>query len=263
MDYLCGRTANLVLQPAPVHAGNLGQVRCRTRATPGNNVPSPRPTPVASTKEIITPALTTFWATFDLDQPDVEELPDIPPDDLLAAIRLRTAPWGVDEWDLPTPPDSVVDSEGAGFSQSLSISEPSLPDEQLHISGAPLPARLNAGVHLLEPSRHTVADDAEIGDVFVRLPPPLRLRGLDGDWYVRTLKFGIRLPRPAGALLVFKATRSSVVMDRAIASWRAAELLVPNPDLKFTMAMFLVPKPDGGVRPIIDYRPLDGIHSHT
>lgn len=69
MDYLCGRTANLVLQPAPVHPGNQGQVRCRTRATPGNNVPSPRPTPVASTKEIITPALTTFWATFDLDQP--------------------------------------------------------------------------------------------------------------------------------------------------------------------------------------------------
>lgn len=148
-----------------------------------------------------------------------------------------------------------MDSECAGFSQSSSISEPSLPDEQLHISGAPLPVRLNARVHLLEPSRHTVADDADIGDVFVRLPPPLRLRGLDGDWYVRTLKFGIRLPRPAGAPLVFKATRSSVVMVRAIASWRAAELLVPNPDLKFTMAMFLVPKADGGVRPIIDYSP--------
>lgn len=168
MDFLCSRIAELVLRPAPVHPGNLGQVRCRTRVTPGNNVPTPRPPPVATTKDIIAPDLTTFWATFDPDQPDVEELPDVPLDDLWAAIRLSTAPWGTDEWDLPTPPDSIVDSEGTGYSQTSTISEPSLPDENLHISGAPLPARLNAGVHLLEPSRHTVADDADIGDVFVR-----------------------------------------------------------------------------------------------
>lgn len=106
---------------------------------------TPKPTPVASTEDIITPALTTFWATFDPEQPDVEELPDIPLDDLWAAIRLRTAPWGVDEWDLPTPPDSINDSEGSGYSQTSTMTEPSLPDERLHISGAPLPARLNAG----------------------------------------------------------------------------------------------------------------------
>lgn len=78
MDFLCGRTATLVLQPAPVHPGNLRQVQCRMRVTPGNNVPTPKPTPVASTKDIITPAITTFWVTFDPDQPDVEEFPDIP-----------------------------------------------------------------------------------------------------------------------------------------------------------------------------------------
>lgn len=55
-------------------------------------------------------------------------------------------------------------------------------------------------------------------------------------------------------------------MDRVIASWRAAGRLAPNPDLKFAMAMFLVPKPDGGVHHrliiptalwglIIDYSP--------
>lgn len=198
-----GRTATLVLQPAPVHPGTLGQVRCSTRVIPGNNVLTLRPTPVASTKEIIVPALTNFRANFDPDQADVEELPDIPLDDLWAVIRLRTAPWGVDDWDLLTPPDSINESDGDGFSQTSTITEPSLPDEQLHISGAPLPARLNAGIHLLEPTRHAIADDADIGDVFVRVPPPLRLRGLDAEWYVRTLKFGIRLPRPAGAQLVF------------------------------------------------------------
>lgn len=119
MDFLCGRTSTLVLQPAPTLPGNLGQVRCRTRVTPGYNVPTPRPTPVASTREIIRPALTSFWANFDPDQPDEEEeLPDIPLDHLWAAIRMRTAPLGTDDWEPPTPSNSVVDSEGAGFSQT-------------------------------------------------------------------------------------------------------------------------------------------------
>lgn len=36
-------------------------------------------------------------------------------------------------------------------------------------------------------------------------------------------------------------------------SRKAAGLLTPNPNLKYAMPIFLVPKPDNGVRPIIDY----------
>lgn len=42
-------------------------------------------------------------------------------------------------------------------------------------------------------------------------------------------------------------------MDRVIAAWKSAGLLVPNNNLKFAMPMFLVPKPNNEVRPRIDY----------
>lgn len=128
MDFLCGSTTELNLTPvsqsAPVLPGNLGLVRCRTRVLGGDNVPTPRPAPVRSTKDIIRSALTDFWFSFNPDEPDPEEVPDVPLDDLWDAIRLRTAPWGADDWELPTPPDSLVDDEGSGFSQTSDISTP-------------------------------------------------------------------------------------------------------------------------------------------
>lgn len=42
-------------------------------------------------------------------------------------------------------------------------------------------------------------------------------------------------------------------MDRVIAAWKDAGLLVPNRQLKYAMPMFLIAKADGGVRPIVDY----------
>lgn len=78
---------------------------------------------------IIRPALTSFWASFNPDLPDPEELLDVPLNDLWDVIRLRTAPWGADDWELPTPSDSLVDDDGSGFSQTSDVSTPSTLDE--------------------------------------------------------------------------------------------------------------------------------------
>lgn len=85
------------------------------------------------------------------------------------------------------------------------------------------------------------------------MPHALHLRGIDLNWYERTLRFGIHLPRPQDAPPVFKVTKPSAVMDRVVGAWKQAGLLVPNPNLKFAVAMFLVAKPNREVRPIIDY----------
>lgn len=107
------------------------------------------------------------------------------------------------------------------------------------ISGAPHQAIFAAGqVYLLAPQVHRVVLDANIGNPGVDIPPPLRLQGLDVEWYERTF------PRPAGAPAVFRCTRPGVLLDRVVESWKAAGLLKPNPNLKYVMPMFLVPKPD-------------------
>lgn len=175
MDFLCRRTATLQIGATSVHPGTLGQVRCRTRVIPGNNIPTPRPPPLPSTRQIILPALTTFWVNFNLDELDLEEKPDIPLDDLWDEVRLRTAPRGVDDWEPLMPPDSLQDDDGSGHSQTSDVFVPSTPDEQLDFSRAPLPVRLQAGVHLLEPVKHKITRDANVGDVYIGLPPPLRL----------------------------------------------------------------------------------------
>lgn len=44
-------------------------------------------------------------------------------------------------------------------------------------------------------------------------------------------------------------------MDKVVSDWERAGLLTPHPKLAHAMPMFLVPKPDGSVRPIIDFYP--------
>lgn len=118
------------------------------------------------------------------------------------------------------------------------------------MSGAPLHVRVQPGlVHLINPDVHRIGADAIVTDPGVDTPFALRY----ADWYERTVKFGIRLPRPVNAPAVFRVTRPSAVMDRVVTAWKAGGLLVPNPNLKFPMPMFLVPKPNGEVRSITDY----------
>lgn len=108
------------------------------------------------------------------------------------------------------------------------------------MSGAPLGIRLQPGeVHLLHPTTHRISRDAVVTDPAVDTPFALRLCGLDADWYERTVKFDIRLSRPAGASSVFRVTKPSAVMNRVITAWKDAGLLVPNPNLKFAMPMIL------------------------
>lgn len=105
------------------------------------------------------------------------------------------------------------------------------------MSGAPLGIRLQPGeVHLPHPTAHRIS---RVTDPGVDTPFALRLCGLDADWYERTVKFDIRLSRPAGASPVFRVTKPNAVMTRVITAWKDAGLLVPNPNFKFAMPMIL------------------------
>lgn len=219
-------------------------------------VGTPTPDPLPSTSQVIESDLTAFWSTFrpDLDEDSLPE-PDTH-DNFWDDIRLRTAPWGADDWTLSTQssiPDIASDVEIPSDDES---GPPSLPPSEAsidHVSGPPLPTRFQPGtIHLLDPARHVINEDADVEQAVVDCPPPLRLRGPDRQWYERVLTHGILLTRPLGAPKVFIKTRHSRLMDRIIDAWRRAGLLTPNRQLKYAFPMFAVPKSDGNVRPILD-----------
>lgn len=54
--------------------------------------------------------------------------------------------------------------------------------------------------------------DANIGNPGVDIPPPLRLRGLDAEWYERTLRYGVRLRRPGSAPAVSRRPAGSFIV---------------------------------------------------
>lgn len=162
----------------------------------------PQPVPLSST--LIQQNLTDFWENFQPDLPDIDE-PPVPLADLWAQIRLRTTPWATDvlvDYPPPTPSGSIGDIGSEGDrppSSTSSIMTPfSVASQPGSISGASHQA-IAGQVHLLAPQVHRVGLDAEICNPGADIPPPLRLRGWDADWYERTLRYGVRLPRPAGA----------------------------------------------------------------
>lgn len=113
------------------------------------------------------------------------------------------------------------------------------------MSGIPLKLKLLPGkIHLLNPKVHRLPKDSTYGKTKVSTATPIRLRSPDGEWYFNTLKNGIHLPRPKDAHALFRTTKPSSLMDTVIDKWLENELLVPNPNLKYALPMFLVPKPD-------------------
>lgn len=246
-DYLCRRSNT---PPVPWTFGSLAQgtqpyTQCKAKE---QAVEKPV---VSSSSRIISNNLTEFWAEFNPDLPH-EDDPPVYLDDLWAELRLRTAPWGEDKWETTISSDDSLQngpprSSDEGDTTSIDT-QPSMSSGGVSMSGAPIRVRIQPGnIHLVTPDVHRIGADA------IDTPFALRLRGCDADWYERTVKFGIRLPRPANAPPVFRITKPSVVMDRVIDAWKTAGLLVPNNNLKFAMPMFLVPKPNNDVRPIIDY----------
>lgn len=122
------------------------------------------------------------------------------------------------------------------------------------MSGIPIRFQLLSGkIHLLNPKIHRLPLDSTYDEVKVATATPLKLRGTDGDWYYKALSKGIHLPRPKNAPPIFRKTNHSPLMDTVINKWVSNGILVPNPNLKFAQPMFLVPKPNSKVRPIIDY----------
>lgn len=110
-------------------------------------------------------------------------------------------------------------------------------------------------MHLLDPQTHKIDPDFDYPDPVVDVCGPLFVQDRDKRYLREITTYGVTLPRPANAPSVFRQTRPSSAMDKVVRAWKNAGLLVPNRQLKHAMQMFLVPKPDGAVRPIIDYSP--------
>lgn len=139
-------------------------------------------------------------------------------------------------------------------SSSLASDTPSSISSYQLMSGVPLRHKLLPGrIHLLNPKVHKLSNTSTYSDVPVNTVIPIKLRSAEGEWYYNMLKNGIHLPRHRDAPKLFKVTRRSPLMNTVINAWVDNGLLVPNPVLKYAQPMFLVPKPDDQVRPIIDY----------
>lgn len=107
--------------------------------TVGDTPPATQPDrpPTTSLQVAIQPAITEFWASLN---PDLEEYDEPPGElhDLFWELRLRTAPWGTDDWeedDLPasvsTDSSIVDDSSSAAGSVSAPFTPASLTSSDL------------------------------------------------------------------------------------------------------------------------------------
>lgn len=242
-NFLCGRAASPWLAPSEPHPPQLTTVAWEKQ-------------PARSTSEIINKNLSDFWTTFNPDL-DVPTPDDIYPDDLceLDELRWRSAPWGQDDWEADDPaedePSQDEEQDQDTASETSDVTELST-DEIM--SGIPLKLKLLPGkLHLLNPKVHKLPVSSVYEEAKVTTATPIKLRNREGEWYFKTLSQGIHLPRPKDAPAIFRKTKPSPLMDTIINKWVDNGLLVPNPNLKFAQPMFLVPKPDNKVRPIIDY----------
>lgn len=209
--------------------------------------------PAPSTSKIIQWNLSDFWTTFDpsLDAPTPEDI--FPEDDYLAELRWRSAPRGTGDWEVDEDDDPEEDP----------LNQPDDPDSETSsiVSEQPddtsvLPLRLHfhpGHIHLLNPTVHKIDNNSTYSVCPVQTVPPLRLRSQDADWYFQTMTTGVHLPRPLNAPKTFKVTCPSPIMDSVVDTWVANGLLERNPNLKYAQAMFVVPKRDNKVRPIVDY----------
>lgn len=199
--------------------------------------------------------LSTFWTNFN---PDIPTPDDVFPDDDegLNVLRWRSAPWCVDNWEDDTLSQEDTDDspDDQDDDASSEVSDISAQWGEDFMSGNPLKFKLLPGkLHLLNPKIHRLPADSTYTETPVNTVIPIRLRSSDGEWYFNTLKKGIHLPRPKDAPALFRTTKPSPLMVIVVNTWVENGLLVPNPNLKYAQPMFLVPKQDKQVRPIIDY----------
>lgn len=71
----------------------------------------------------------------------------------------------------------------------------------------------------------------------------------------RLLQEGASLPPPREAPSVFQKTSPSVLMDEAVRDLCDHGILVPDTNIVNTFRLFLVSKPDGAARPVLDISP--------
>lgn len=242
-DFLCGRAASPWLAPGELQPPTPTTVAWEKQ-------------PARSTGEIINKNLSNFWTSFNPDL-DIPTPDDVYPDNLLELdeLRWRSAPWGQDDWETDdTTADDASEDDDDPQDTASEISDISEQSAEDIMSGIPLKLKLLPGkLHLLNPKVHRLPANSTYEESRVPTATPIKLRNKEGEWYYKTLSQGIHLPRPKDAPAIFRKTKPSPLMDTVIITWLDNGLLVPNPNLKYAQPMFLVPKPDNKVRPIIDY----------
>lgn len=163
-----------------------------------------------------------------------------------------------DDSPVAHPPETSSDRDMEDELDSDTASTPSLADDETpdDTSGVPIRLKLLPGqLHLLQPRVHKIDTNSVYSDIKVNTARPIKLDSPDGDWYFSTLRDGAHLPRPFNAPKICKVTKPSKLMDSVVQTWLENGLLVPNPNLKYAQVIFLEPKPDNKIRPIIDYSP--------
>lgn len=103
--------------------------------------------------------------------------------DLWEELRLRTAPWGDDDWEVGSvSADTSIQDEPVGSESEEGEHEDStstVSSNGLSMSGAPFNVRIQPGtLHLLDPVSHKMHRDAIVTDPGVETPHTLCLRGL-------------------------------------------------------------------------------------
>lgn len=186
--------------------------------------------------------LSTFWTNF---YPDIPTPDDVFPDDDEGLDVLDDTLSQEDTDDSPDDQDDDASSEVSNISAQWG---------EDFMSVIPLKFKLLPGkLHLLNPKIHRLPADSTYTETPVNTVIPIMLRSSEGEWYFNTLKKGIHLPRPKDAPALFRTTKPSPLMDTVVNTWVENGLLVPSPNFKYAQPMFLVPKQDKQVRPIIDY----------
>jgi hypothetical protein len=69
------------------------------------------------------------------------------------------------------------------------------------------------------------------------------------------LRTGVHLPPPANAPRVFQATRSTTLIQDVLRDLLQQGIVKPYPGIKYAFRLFLVSKPSGAARPVVDISP--------
>jgi hypothetical protein len=155
-------------------------------------------------------------------------------------LRFRSAPWDdvIDTPDIASPPASDIESIDDDLFSVLSEPVPESP--MVNVFGAP-PAPTHYQPLQLD---HTTPE--------IPLPDPTAHA---------ILQTGVHLPPPLHAPTVFNATRPTPLLQEVVHYLLQKRILIPYKDIRYAFRLFLVAKPSGSARPVVDLSAWTPIYS--